>query len=303
MPKVSVIIPNYNHSRYLKTRLDSVLAQSFQDIEVILLDDCSSDDSRSVIESYRSHPKVSAIVYNTENSGNTFLQWKKGIELSKGDWVWIAESDDWCEASLLTELFKGTTKPECVLSFCQSLVVRDNEVLPSKRPAKLEEFVDGEQFIINSLLGDNEIVNASMCLFSRATYNQVSQEFTQYQFMGDCLFWTEIAAKGNVYISGKTLNYFRKHPDDVTSRAHAQGLYYSEYMDYLKYLRVTYNLFGEDYLQLLSERYKRFLIDGRIENKFSKQLKNSFKAELGIIYYREKLVLLKTLTRRKLKGS
>ena len=49
MPKVSVIIPNYNHARYLRQRLESVLGQTYQDFEVILLDDCSTDESQSIL--------------------------------------------------------------------------------------------------------------------------------------------------------------------------------------------------------------------------------------------------------------
>ena len=48
-PKVSVIVPNYNHARFLPKRIDSILGQSFQDFELILLDDCSTDDSRSIL--------------------------------------------------------------------------------------------------------------------------------------------------------------------------------------------------------------------------------------------------------------
>ncbi|MBC7566521.1 MAG: glycosyltransferase family 2 protein, partial [Pedobacter sp.] len=97
MPKVSVIIPNYNHSDYLHQRIESVLNQSYQDFELILLDDKSTDDSTVIITSYRDHPKVTQIIINEENSGNTFKQWEKGIAASVGELIWIAESDDWCE--------------------------------------------------------------------------------------------------------------------------------------------------------------------------------------------------------------
>jgi len=50
MPKVSVIVPNYNHAPYLKQRIDSILAQSYQDFELILLDDCSTDNSREMLD-------------------------------------------------------------------------------------------------------------------------------------------------------------------------------------------------------------------------------------------------------------
>src|SRR4051812_6782012 len=104
MAQVSVIVPNYNHAKYLKKRIDSIIAQSFQDFEVIILDDCSTDDSRSIIEQYRGHNKISNIIFNQENSGGPFHQWKKGMALAKGKYIWIAESDDWCEPSLLETL-------------------------------------------------------------------------------------------------------------------------------------------------------------------------------------------------------
>lgn len=55
-PLVCVIVPNYNHAWYLRERIDSVLAQDYQDFEIILLDDCSTDGSRDIIKSYEGHP-------------------------------------------------------------------------------------------------------------------------------------------------------------------------------------------------------------------------------------------------------
>src|SRR5690348_1753899 len=101
MPKVSVIIPNYNHAQYLNQRIDSVLKQTYSDFEVIILDDYSIDNSRDIIEQYRTNKKVSAIIYNEINSGNPFQQWDKGIQLAQGEYIWFAESDDWCELNLL----------------------------------------------------------------------------------------------------------------------------------------------------------------------------------------------------------
>lgn len=103
-PKVSVIIPNFNHEKYLDERIQSVLNQTYTDFEVIILDDVSKDNSKEVIEKYRSNPHVSNIVYNTENSGSTFKQWAKGFNLAKGGLIWIAESDDSCSPKLLEKL-------------------------------------------------------------------------------------------------------------------------------------------------------------------------------------------------------
>ncbi|HEY6502332.1 MAG TPA: glycosyltransferase family 2 protein, partial [Chitinophagaceae bacterium] len=103
MISFSVIIPNYNHSTFLKQRIDSVLNQTYPGFELIILDDCSSDNSRGVIETYRGHEKISHIIYNERNSGSPFLQWKKGIGLTGNDWIWIAESDDFADPSFLQE--------------------------------------------------------------------------------------------------------------------------------------------------------------------------------------------------------
>ena len=101
-PLVSVIIPNYNHAPFLKERIDSVLNQSFDNFEVIILDDKSTDHSKEVIESYRNHEKVVHIEYNSQNSGSTFKQWDKGLKLAKGEWIWIAESDDVAHPAFLS---------------------------------------------------------------------------------------------------------------------------------------------------------------------------------------------------------
>lgn len=79
-PKVSVIVPNYNHAPFLKDRLDSIFRQEFEDYEVILLDDCSTDGSREIIESYRDHEKVSHVVLNERNSGSTLDRKSVGRE-------------------------------------------------------------------------------------------------------------------------------------------------------------------------------------------------------------------------------
>ena len=121
MSFVSVIIPNYDHAAYLKIRIDSVLNQTYKDFEVIILDDCSADNSKDIIESYRSNKNVSHIVYNETNSGSTFKQWQKGIGLAKGKYIWIAESDD-MSAAIFLETAVGAMEQvqNAALFFCQS---------------------------------------------------------------------------------------------------------------------------------------------------------------------------------------
>ncbi len=125
-PEVSVIIPNYNHARFLRQRIDSVLNQTFTNFELILLDDCSTDNSRDIIESYRKEARVSNIVYNEINSGSPFKQWEKGNQLAQGKYIWIAESDDYCENSFLRSALNMLEKHNHAVHFCQSKMVDEN---------------------------------------------------------------------------------------------------------------------------------------------------------------------------------
>ncbi|MEY3049953.1 MAG: hypothetical protein RL365_1991, partial [Bacteroidota bacterium] len=120
-PLVSVIIPNYNHAPYLQERIDSVLNQTYRDFEVIVLDDCSSDNSREIIERYRGYEKISHIEYNSVNSGSTFKQWQKGLVFAKGEWIWIAESDDVAHPDFLLKCLSSVQELDLV--FCKSTII------------------------------------------------------------------------------------------------------------------------------------------------------------------------------------
>src|ERR1700692_712779 len=125
-PKVSVIVPNYNHAGFLRQRLDSIFGQTFQDFEVILMDDCSADASRSIISEYANNSRVRT-EFNVENSGSTFKQWNKGVRLARGEYVWIAESDDYADELLLDELVSRLdSNPKTVFAYCRSGCVSED---------------------------------------------------------------------------------------------------------------------------------------------------------------------------------
>ncbi|MGN7203399.1 glycosyltransferase family 2 protein [Pedobacter sp. SAFR-022] len=228
--KVSVIIPNYNHASFLQQRIDSVLNQTYQDFELIILDDCSTDHSREVLAAYKDHPKVSQLIFNEQNSGSPFLQWEKGISLAKGEYIWIAESDDWCEPTLLEVLLQGIEQdPACVISYCQMYCVNDkNDIKWQSWHRCLSEVVDSATFIEDYLAVKVSIYNASMAIFRKTAYAAVTKEYLAYKFSGDHLFWIQVAMQGKVHISGKLLNYFRKHDGDVSSKAYSSGLNFIE---------------------------------------------------------------------------
>ena len=126
-PKVSIIVPNYKYARFLDMRMESVLSQTYQDFELILLDDASSDDSKIVLEKYKDNPHVTALVINEKNTGNPFMQWRKGIEMARGEYIWIAESDDCADKTLLERAVEQLDKNKnAVLCFFGSHLIDQN---------------------------------------------------------------------------------------------------------------------------------------------------------------------------------
>ena len=260
MPDVSVIIPNYNHAPYLQQRIQSILNQTWQNFELIILDDCSADNSREILEQYRDHPKVSQIVFNDTNSGGPFYQWKKGIELARGKYIWIAESDDWCEPTLLQNLVQSlNSNPQCVLAYAQTHTINGhNAIQQTSFHNKLAEYVAGREYIRKYLAAGCAIWNAGMVLFKKECYQQIPQQFTTFKMSGDWLFYIELAKQGDVFISGKILNYFRNHDKDVSGSMYRTGANYLEELQILKILKEQELISQQEFEQHLLEKYIRF---------------------------------------------
>jgi len=287
MPTLSAIVPNYNHGPYLKLRIDSILNQTYEDIEVIILDDNSQDNSVEIIESYRTHPKVSHILLNDRNSGSTFIQWEKGINLATGKWIWIAESDDWSEKTFLETLIPAfEDSKEVGIAFCQSLVVNaDGKTVKISKNDILEEIISGTEFVAKRLLKKNLIINASMCVFKKEHYYAVSKKHLKYKFMGDWLFWIEMAARGNVFISGKVLNYFRKHSADITSSVFKSGIFFLEYLQFTDDLRELRFLTSDQKMKMIEKSFPKYYFSNISEKKVRSDVAKTYHKNLGLKYY------------------
>ena len=220
---VSVIIPNYNHARYLEQRLDSVFNQTYQNFEVIILDDCSTDNSLEIINRYKDNPHLSQIVVNETNSGSVFKQWDKGINLAKGELIWIAERDDYCELACAQ------------YSFC-------NDEYSYKIKERKTRCYKGKDYICNRLIRYCEIRNASGVVFSKEAYSKVSKNYLTYRSAGDLQFWTEVLQYGNCVRVGKNLAYFRQNSSSVTGTNATKGIVSREDKRVYDYVRTVYHL-------------------------------------------------------------
>lgn len=232
MPRVSIILPNYNHEPFLRERIDTILGQTFQDFELILLDDCSTDGSRSIIEQYRANPKVTHIVFNDKNSGSAFKQWDKGLSFASGELAWIAESDDAAELTLLETLVSEfDNNPQLVLAFCQTRLIDEDgnqgEIHPIHEHLQESFNMSGHDFIRRWLSSTNYVVNASNALFKLSAYRSISSSFArkyqEFKGVGDWLFWLGIASFGDVSFVHKPFGRYRQHGNNTTSVLLASG--------------------------------------------------------------------------------
>jgi glycosyltransferase involved in cell wall biosynthesis len=244
IPTVSVIVPNFNHARFLRERIESVLAQTYQDFEVILLDDCSTDESRSIIGGYVKDPRV-RVEFNEKNSGSTFRQWNRGVRLARGKYVWIAESDDYADEHLLEKLAcRLDAEPDAVLCYCRSWRVSsdgkisgflDPEVTDSDPNRWAMDFVaDGREECWKYLSKCNSIPNASAVLFRRAAYERVGGADENLHLCGDWKLWTAMALTGEITYIANPLNYFRFHDSSVRVRSRRLGMEATESLEVIR---------------------------------------------------------------------
>jgi glycosyltransferase involved in cell wall biosynthesis/GT2 family glycosyltransferase len=231
-PKVSVVVPNFNYCHYLAERLRSIAEQTMPVYEVIVLDDASSDGSQQWLESeLRTLLPDAQLIVNTCNSGSVFEQWRRGVELARGDYVWIAEADDLAEADFLAEAVPGLSDPEVVLSYTQSKQIDEaGEVLAEDYHEYVSDIstckwrhayvADGEEEIRTCLAVKNTIPNVSAVVFRRDVVAGVLRrsvdELKTYRVAGDWVTYIEVLGHGRIAFCPKALNRHRRHRSGVT---------------------------------------------------------------------------------------
>jgi glycosyltransferase involved in cell wall biosynthesis len=235
MPKVTVITPNYNHARYLPKRIESILNQTFQDFELIILDDASTDNSREVIEWYAKDPRVKTI-FNGQNNGSTFEQWDLGLSHARGEYVWFAESDDYAEPSLLETLVVRLDRhPNVGLAYCQSWVVDQNGNV-------LHDYVDffdfydrashwraayvnsGRDESIHYMFWYNTIPNASAVLLRRDILLRAGGSPRYMRLCGDWMTYIKVLSISDIAFVAEPLNYHRRHQGTARHRLSETGI-------------------------------------------------------------------------------
>ena len=258
VPRVSVVVPNFNYAHYLSERLASITTQTVPVYEIIFLDDGSSDDSLETMQRLRqtTHPEP-RIVINQANSGSVFRQWQRGVQLARGDFVWIAEADDLAKPDFLECLLEGMLNdPDVVLGYCQSEAIDEHgmQVMTDYRSYTNDLSMDrwshsyvayGAAEVDAALAIKNTIPNASAVLFRRQplldVMNEKLEEIARYRVAGDWVAYLHLLRAGKIFYAATVCNCHRRHSSSVTQGIAAE-MHYREVVELQESARSMYPL-------------------------------------------------------------
>lgn len=231
LPRVSVIVPNYNYANFLKERLNSIFDQSLPIYELIILDDASTDSSLRTITEWLSAAGIEAVLrVNSTNSGSVFGQWQHGVQMAGGGFVWIAEADDSCDADFLATVLPPLVARAAVLSYCDSRQINAKGRVMSPHYQKYLSVVScerwrqpyvasGEEEIREALAVMNTIPNVSGVVFRREVLAEVftrySNEIAAFPRAGDWVTYFRILQHGSIAYSPRAANCHRRHRQGV----------------------------------------------------------------------------------------
>ena len=156
--KVSVIVPVYNDELYLSNCLESLINQSLKDIEIICINDGSSDNSLSILEDYSD--KDDRISYYSQANKGPGAARNKGIEKAKGDYIAFVDADDWLDLNALEKLYNQSIKNDSDMVLFNAI-----EHFPNKNNERIyhvsdDEDIDYSDFSFNYKYNKKLVMNS-----------------------------------------------------------------------------------------------------------------------------------------------
>ncbi|KGQ20802.1 Glycosyl transferase [Lysobacter dokdonensis DS-58] len=290
-PKVSVVVPNYNYARFLPERMASITGQTLPVYEILVLDDASTDDSLAVLARLQAASPVPVrVVEGARNSGSVFRQWQRGVELARGDYVWIAEADDLSEQDFLEQVLPPLIAGEAVMAYAQSRQMdADGGVLANDYLDYVSEFgADRWRAPFLATLGEelerglavkNTIPNVSAAVFRRDVLRDVLTEdldaICDYRIAGDWLAYLRVLERGKLAFIPASLNLHRRHAQGVTLGGDLRP-HLDEVMRMQDYVRTHHPIseIARAQARAYAERlHRQFGLDGQPQDIWTKESK------------------------------
>lgn len=177
--KFSLIIPAYNVEKYIKKCLDSVLNQTYNNYEIIIINDGSTDNTSKILESYKSNKKIKII--NQENKGLSNAR-NTGVSNAKGDYILFIDSDDFIEKKLL-EILNKTIKDEDLVRFQIRILDETNKIIKEYKEETFNNLNGIEAF---NKLSKYNLVELAVCYaYKKDTFLKNNYKFEEKTYHED----------------------------------------------------------------------------------------------------------------------
>jgi glycosyltransferase involved in cell wall biosynthesis len=204
---VSVIIPNYNCEKFINQTIDSVIAQTFDNWEMIIVDDCSADNSVSIIEKYANNEKCIKLIKLDKNSGVSNAR-NIGLQNAKGNYIAFLDSDDYWDKNKLQEQISFMKDQNIPLSYTSYIKI-------DEKGEKIGEIKAPESVDYKKMLKSNFIACSSSMVKKEAIGDLT---FPSLKLRQDHAFWLSILKKGYIaYGLNKPLLFYRVRSNSASS--------------------------------------------------------------------------------------
>ena len=211
MLKASVIMPCYNHGSYVGGSIEAILAQTVSELELIVVDDCSRDDSRTVIAGYmRRDPRIRVIHHRT-NLGASRSR-NDGIKLATGEFVAFCDADDvWLPMKLDRQIACLHNHPECDVVYCDAKIIDERgietgELFRDRFPVP----GDGSGELFTELCTRN-FINMQTAMLRRECLLESGNFDERIKFVEDWCFWVDVSLGRKFYYMNEALAAYREH--------------------------------------------------------------------------------------------
>ncbi len=265
-PLVSVCIPAYNNAEYIGETIDSILKQTYQNLELVVVDDNSKDDTLKVLQEYAAKDGRVRVYHNENNLGMSG-NWNHCLELCQGEFIKLVCADDLlAENALEKEVQALIEHPSAVMAESDTKLVDLNgngKGFYKRFGAK--GLVSGSKVARKGFFVKNYFGAPQANTFRKSAYEKVGGFDTDYTYILDYDFWVELAKLGDVYIIHESLNFFRVRNDSNTGQVMGEdkqktAIYVAEHRHLLEKNKEALHLSGfEVELSVLIRRLRCFM--------------------------------------------
>ena len=261
-PKVSVIIPVFNNSNYIENTLISLINQTFNDFEVIVINDGSYDDSMEKVDNLLSQSNIPFQIFYQENKGVSKAR-NKGLDLAKGKYIVFLDGDDYIGKNHIKWLYESIIEKDCDFSFTQMLIINQDGVVLTK-PTAYDSIKD-KSIIENYDLIKQELMMKIPFRFCQLMYDKKILDENGLRFTANVSYGedTEFALKSLIHVkkigyTAKPSYFYLQNSSSSTSQSFLERFNFIKILENLAKYYHDYNMPKEE---LINYPYVEELID------------------------------------------